>query len=374
MQLNSLLIKPAGPDCNLRCNYCFYRQKAGIYPASKEHRMKPATLECLISQVMRSESIRPCFAWQGGEPTLMGLDFFKRVVELEVAYGRDGQLVSNSLQTNGTLLHAKWAEFLVEYRFLVGVSLDGPADLHDHYRRDSTKRPTHRRVMESIRILREHGVEFNVLTLLNDRNVKEPDRLYDFLLDHGVFFMQFVPCVEPGGGGTPAPFSITTEQYGEFLCRMFDRWAADFPNVSIRDFDDLLARTAGRAEAMCVYAERCGDYLVVEHNGDVYPCDFFVQPKLRLGNIHDNSLEEIAALPEFKAFGERKSDSARLGECGGCEWLDVCHGGCQKHRLILEPRRTDSPSYFCAAYRRFFAHSRERIREMAERVLENANL
>ncbi len=369
MSLNSILIKPAGPDCNLRCNYCFYRQKSGIYPQSKEHRMKPAVLEKLISEVMQSDSIRPCFAWQGGEPTLMGLDFFKRAIELQIKYGKPGQSVSNSLMTNGVLLDSQWARFLAEYCFLVGISLDGPSEFHDFYRKDEKRRPTHRRVMDAVRLLSDHNVSFNALVLLNDKNVKEPDAVYDFLVGNGIFFLQFVPCVEPGGKGIPAAFSITPTEYGRFLCKTFDRWADDFPNVSVRDFDDLLAKYTGQLSGTCTHNEFCGDYLVVEHNGDVYPCDFFVQPSLKLGNITEMPLAEIAQLPAFKTFAENKSRFDLNAPCLKCEWLKFCNGGCQKHRAVLHPEKSVSgPSYFCQAYKMLFKHASHRLGSLAEKL------
>ncbi len=363
--LNSLLIKPTGPDCNLRCNYCFYRQKAGIYPGSKVHRMKEPVLDRLIREGMQSGAVNPCFSWQGGEPALMGLGFFKRVVELQIHYGTPGQSVANSLQTNATLLDARWAEFLAEYNFLVGVSMDGPPDLHDHYRKDDKRAGTHQRVLNSIRTLERAGVEFNVLVLLNDRNVKEPRRIFEYLLDNGIRFMQFVPCVEPGPGGQPAPFSITPQDYGDFLCEVFDLWTALFPHVSVRDFDDLLMKHLGETFGTCIYGPSCENYVVVEHNGDIYPCDFFVQPRWKLGNLLENSLADIAESEKYKQFAAGKMELSEQCQC--CEWLSMCHGGCQKHRTVLGDPMA-SPTYFCPAYRQLFAHANETLAEMARRI------
>ena len=360
--ITSVLVKPAGPDCNLRCNYCFYRQKAGLF-TGKSHRMTDKVLETVIRDCMAMGC--NTFSWQGGEPTMLGLDFFRKVVELEMRHGLPGTSVANALQTNGTLLDAGWARFLAQYSFLVGLSIDGPARLHDHYRKDIHGKGTHKRIMTTAKLLRDHGVEFNVLVLLNDLNVKEPDAVYDFLKEQDIAFMQFVPCVEPGGKGQPAPFSIAPEAYGEFLVRVFDRWVEDFPNVSIRDFDDLLARELNRPPGTCTVSERCGSYVVIEHNGEVFTCDFFVTPKFRLGNMMETPLADLVHSERLEEFALAK---AMLGEiCQACPFLDRCFGGCQKHRIVLGGDPTD-PSYFCKAYRRLFAHAAPQMPELADRI------
>ena len=356
--ISSILVKPAGPDCNLRCSYCFYRQKTGIF-GGKTHRMSDKTLDILLRDAIQSDITT--FSWQGGEPTMMGLDFYKSVVEKQMKYG--SAPMANALQTNGVLLDGKWARFLAEYGFLVGLSVDGPRRLHDYYRKDARGKGTFDRVMASASLLREHGVDFNVLTLLNNINVAQPDVIYDFLLDNDVYFMQFVPCVEPG----PASFSISAEQYGEFLVRIFDRWAEDFPCVSIRDFDDLLMRELGRGPGTCTVSERCGSYFVVEHNGDVFACDFFVVSRWRLGNITQTPLTELAKSEKFEQFAEAKS---KLGdECANCRFVRWCYGGCQKHRTALGGKST-GPSYFCEAYKRLFEHALPRMPELVTRLGE----
>ena len=350
----SLLIKPAGPDCNLRCTYCFYRQKSGMFPGVKEHRMKESTLERLIVQGLEAGRDLAQFSWQGGEPTLMGLDFFRRVVDIQGAHIGPGQVVTNALQTNATLLDRKWAELLREYNFLVGVSLDGPAGLHDHYRRDEKKVGSHARVIQNMRMLLEEGVEVNILTLVNDRNVREPDRVYDFLLETGVKHFQFVPCVEPGPSGTPAFYSISPEDYGSFLCRLFDRWMDSPMDISIRDFDDLMMTYQGQPPNTCIVQPRCGGYFLVEHNGDVFPCDFFVLPKWKLGNVNETPLSELRASAKLAEFGDQKA--ALSDECRECAWLRFCYGGCLKHRTVLGGSFSD-PTYFCRAYKKLFEHA-----------------
>lgn len=317
--------------------------------------MNQHTLENLIRQGLQAGPDLAMFSWQGGEPTLMGLDFFRQVVELQGRYMLPDQIVTNALQTNGTLLDRRWAEFLREYNFLVGVSLDGPSGLHDHYRRDDSKSPTHARIMRNLEILLDLGVEVNILTLLNDRNVKEPDRVYDFLLSTGVKYFQFVPCVEPGPRGSVAFYSITPEEYGEFLCRIFDRWLDSPMDISVRDFDDLMLMLQGQPPNTCILQPRCGGYMLVEHNGDVFPCDFFVLPKWKLGNLNETPLIELRESPKLKEFGAQKGMLA--GECMECNWRGFCYGGCLKHRLTIK----GSPSeltYFCASYKMLFEHSR----------------
>lgn len=359
----SLLIKPAGPDCNLRCTYCFYRQKSGMFPGVKEHRMKESTLERLVIQGLEAGYDLAMFSWQGGEPTLMGLDFFQRVVDLQEAHIRPGQVVTNALQTNGILLDRKWAEFLRKYNFLVGVSLDGPASLHDHYRRDEKRNGSHARVMQNLRVLLEEGAEVNTLTLVTERNAREPDRVYDFLLETGVKHFQFIPCLEPGPGGQPAFYSVSPEDYGYFLCRLFDRWMDSPMDISIRDFDDLMAMYQGQPPNTCILQPRCGGYLLVEHTGDVFPCDFFVLPKWRLGNLNEASLSELRTSAKLAEFGDQKAMLS--DECRSCEWLSFCYGGCLKHRLSMG----GSPStrtFYCKAYRQLFEHSKSVLDELKD--------
>ncbi|MDO8589367.1 MAG: anaerobic sulfatase maturase [Armatimonadota bacterium] len=361
----SLLVKPVGADCNLRCSYCFYRPKAALYPEAKHPRMENRVLERLISDAMGQRADSTTFGWQGGEPALAGLDFYRLVVQLQMAYGARGQGVGNSLQTNGTLLNAEWARFLREYNFLVGLSIDGPADLHNKYRRDRQGAPTYSQVMDTMRLLRLYEVEFNALVLVNNHNVRKPVVLYEFLRDNGVTFMQFVPCVEPGPEGKPAPYSITPSAYGDFLCGLFDAWLEDYPDVSVRDFDQLLLTSLNRPGCICMHGQSCDHYLVVEHNGDVYPCDFFVLPDLRLGNVMENTLEELGNVQLRSEFAAGKSDHGP--KCLQCEWLNYCRGGCIKHRTVLGGEVGD-PSYFCESYRQLNAHSMGTIRELAARI------
>jgi len=355
-QLSSVLVKPVSADCNLDCTYCFYRPKLDLYPETKWHCMSEEVLESFIAQYMRLAGLQASFGWQGGEPTLAGLAFFEKVVAFQQQYGFPGQLVGNGLQTNGTLLDDDWARFLRRYNFLVGVSLDGPPEFHDHYRTHRGGQPSFDRVMAGIEALKRHRVEFNILVLLNDRNVKHPREVWQFLRDHDFHYLQFIPCVERDPAtGQPTPYSITAEEYGEFLCVIFDEWLReDRPPTFVRLFDDVLAQYVQGENPCCIFRERCGDYVVIEHNGDVYACDFFVEPEWRIGNLMETPLAKLVASDHLETFRQRKMRLAPA--CRACRWQEFCHGGCCKYRMVLtnDPAQ---PTYFCAAYRRFFAHS-----------------
>ena len=334
-----------------------------MFPGVKEHRMKDSTLENLIAQGLEAGSDLAQFSWQGGEPTLMGLDFFRKAVELQGKYIQPNQVVTNALQTNGTLLDRRWAQFLREYNFLVGVSLDGPPGLHDHYRKDMNKDGSHARIVQNLKVLLEEGVEVNILTLLNDRNVKEPERVYEFLLSTGVKYFQFVPCVEPGPGDSVTFYSISPEEYGNFLCRLFDLWLDSPMDISIRDFDDLMMMLQGQPPNTCILQPRCGGYFLVEHTGDVFPCDFFVLPKWKLGNINETSLSELKNSPALKQFGDQKGMLCQ--ECQDCSWLGYCYGGCLKHRLTIKGASTEQ-TYFCKAYKQLFEYSKQVLESLNE--------
>jgi len=369
--LTSVLAKPAGADCNLACDYCFYRPKKALYPEAPEPRMTTAVLQKLIGEYVHLAGPNPVFAWQGGEPALRGLDFYREAVQLQQRLGLPGQVVGNGFQTNGTLLDDEWAEFFAGYRFLVGVSLDGPKEFHDAHRRGADGEGSWERVIRGIQSLRRHGVEFNVLCMVTQESVRYPERLFRFFADEDLRYVQFIPLAEPGTKPLQAAaFSIRPEEYGEFLCRLFDQWASEWPPaLHIRDFEEFLTIYAGRPQVCCTFQETCGAYCVVEHNGDVYACDFMVEPRWKIGNLVGQPLGEILSSPLFAEFAAQKT---RLGEqCKICKWLQLCHGGCPKHRLIAAPT-VAAPSYFCEAYQQFFRHSRRRYKRMAERLVSQA--
>lgn len=365
--LTSILVKPAGPDCTMACNYCFYRGKESLFNEGPLHRMSHEVLEEMIRQLMRSPSQDLSIGWQGGEPTLMGLPFFKKAVELEQRYGR-GKTVGNGLQTNGMLLDREWAEFFREFSFLVGLSIDGPAHVHDRYRRTHGGGLTWQRVRDTARLLLDAGVSVNALTVVNDYSVMFPREIYEHHKDLGLSFMQFIPCVEsdPAHPGLPAPFSVPAAQYGAFLCEIFDLWRADFvgdsPTTSVRFFESLLFSCAGFSPPECTLCEECGVYLVVEHNGDVYACDFFVDPSWRLGNVMQDRLESLLNGERQTEFGRMK---ARLPEgCADCRWISLCRGGCIKDRVRAGDMKGN---FLCEAFKIFFAHADGELRGLVER-------
>ncbi|MBC8481142.1 MAG: anaerobic sulfatase maturase, partial [Planctomycetes bacterium] len=338
MRSFSLLIKPSGSDCNIDCKYCFYKTRAPQIGQGKQ-RMNFEVLEKLVKDYMQLGFEVASFAWQGGEPTLMGLDFYKRLVEFQDRYKTNGQVVSNSLQTNSMALNPQWCKFLHDNNFLVGISIDGPKEMHDHYRKDLAGKGTYDRVIGAIDNCKEYGVEFNTLTLLNKINVEHPDVLIDFFIEKNIKFLQFIPCVELNPStGEVADFSITPQQYGNFLCRIFDRWyEIGYENLSIRTFESLLSFCISRRHTICTFNKHCDGYIVVEHKGDCYPCDFFVQPELFLGNLMQTPIAEIAESKLKKDFNRSKAKFPN--KCLLCRHLDICRGGCQKDRVFYEDEK-----------------------------------
>ncbi len=362
----SLLIKPAGADCNLRCAYCFYLEKCGLYPDSSRHRMTPEVLERLVAGYMRTPQPNYLFSFQGGEPTLMGVEFFRQVVRLQRLHAPERAQVTNTLQTNATLIDDEFARFLAENGFLVGVSLDGPAEIHDRYRLTADGRGTHAEVLRGIECLKRARAEFNILTLVSQSNVRHGREVYRCIRDQGHRFHQYIPCVEFGPDGKPLPFAISGEEWGEFLCQVFDEWrAADTRTVSVRLFDALLAILVDGRPMQCTLDRDCRQYFVVEHNGDIYPCDFFVRPELRLGNIADTSWEAALASPLYAQFGGCK---ARWNPaCASCDVLDLCSGDCLKHRPGT-PADPSALSVLCAGWKRFLRHARPKLEALADEV------
>jgi len=366
MQPFTLLIKPSGSDCNLDCSYCFYKNRSPEIGTGKQ-RMSHEVLERLVADYMRLSFPVAGFSWQGGEPMLMGLDFYEKAVELQKKYARPGQVVSNALQTNAVLIDQRWCEFLRENKFLVGISIDGPADLHDRCRKDHAGRGSFDKVIRAIELCRRNKVEFNLLTLLNRFNADYPDRLFDFLTKLGTKYLQFIPCVETDPAtGTIADFAVTAEQYASFMCRIFDRWCDFGPQkLSIRDFDSILSFCLTGRHTICTFDRQCSQYIVVEHTGDCFPCDFFVEPKWRLGNIFETPIDKIAACEKKRTFARDKLKLANA--CLVCPHLDLCRGGCTKDKLP-DAGRSQPLSYLCPAYRRFFDYAMPRFLQVAARL------
>jgi len=362
----SLLIKPSGPDCNLNCKYCFYSGKTELFGADA-HRTNEEVLEKLVSDYMNLGFEVCNFAWQGGEPTLMGLDFYKKVVSLQQKHGRKGQVVSNALQTNGILLDEKWCRFLAEYKFLVGISLDGSEKLHNYYRLDRAGGGTFEKVMGAIKKCRAYKVEFNILTVLNDKNVIAPDELFDFFISNNFRFLQFIPCVEKDPKtGAIADFSVTPKQYGGFLCKIFDRWLRFGPEkISIRLFDSILSFYVNGSHTDCTFGEKCDEYVVVEHNGDVFCCDFFVDEQWKPGDILETPLKELFNSEKKRTFAQQKRSVC--DRCFVCRYYPVCRGGCLKDRIV-SGGDYKGQCYFCESYKQFFEHALDKLKQISAEV------
>jgi uncharacterized protein len=369
--LDSVLIKPAGPDCNLDCSYCFYLDRSDQFSGAKVHRMSERVLEETVKQVLQQGGRHVSFGWQGGEPTLAGLPFFEKAVEFQTTYG-NGKSVGNGLQTNGILLDKGWARFLRQYSFLVGLSLDGPEHVHDRYRHFKGGQASWKEVVDRAKMLLDAGVEVNALTVVNDYSVQFPEEIYNVHKELGLNYMQFIPCLEtdPSDSSKAAQFSVSAESYGKFLVRLFDLWQADFDGpvatTSIRAFDSLFHKYVGLSAPDCTLLQTCGVYVVVEHNGDIYSCDFFVQPEWKLGNLMDGSIVEMLNSPLQTKFGVWKSDLPE--KCLQCQWLSPCRGGCTKDR-IRDPRDSNL-NHFCQSYITFFEHADRRFKELATDWIE----
>ena len=362
----TLLIKPSGPDCNINCTYCFYSCKSEYFGQGR-HRMSDDVLNKLVSSYVSLGFPESTLAFQGGEPTLMGLDFYKKVVDLEKQYGNPSQTISNALQTNGILLDDDWCKFLAQYNFLVGISLDGPKKFHDHFRLDFNGKGTWDRVMASINRCKEHNVEFNILTLVNSFNVGSPDEIFDFFVEQDIKFLQFIACVEQNPEtGDIADFSITPKQYGDFLCGIFDRWYDYGPRkISIRLFDSVISYCVLGRHSICTFMPKCNDYIVIEHTGDAFCCDFFVTEEWKLGNIMETPIEKLASGQVKKKFSGSKRKMHN--KCVVCRHLDICRGGCMKDRIVISGKY-DDPSYFCEAYKQFYDYTMPRFWQLAAEV------
>lgn len=355
----SLLIKPVSADCNMRCEYCFYRRPTDPYRSTERHIMDDLTLRTMISRYMRSAGRSASFGWQGGEPLLAGIDFFKRVVNYQQIYGLPAQLVGNNLQTNGLLIDAEWAKLFRQYNFFIGVSLDGPEECHNFYRRSADGADGFQQTLRGIRTLREHLVEFSILAVVNDVTAKRPEELYSFFLQNGLDRLQFIPCLDfDRESGKAAPHSVTVEDYRDFLCTLFDLWYnRGRPTASIRLFENILAVYIGWEPEICAFKDRCGSYAVVEYNGDVYPCDFFVEEPWLLGNLRESSIADLLKKRKLREFNNRKAQQA--AGCTPCEWNFICHFGCQHYRTSA------GENYFCPAYREFYQYTRQRFETLA---------
>lgn len=385
-----VMAKPIGPKCNLDCRYCFYLEKEKLFPADENFRMNEDVLDTYIRKYIRSQSTPEIsFAWQGGEPTLMGLDFFRKAVALQRQYA-GGRPVHNSFQTNGTLLDDDWCRFFAREHFLVGLSVDGPEPIHNRYRCDKGGHGSFERVMQAMERLRTWRVDFNTLTCVTRQSPDEAVEIYRFLKAQGATFMQFIPIVERAGDRTAhalgldlavppeleaednpdamMPWAVSSAGFGQFLCRVFDEWVKeDVGRIFVNLFDVALSAWCGMEPGLCTFARTCGKAVALEHDGSVYSCDHYVYPAYRLGNLTEQSLEEMLYSAQQVKFGNDKRD-ALPAYCRECEFLFACNGECPKHRFIKTPDGEPGLNYLCEGYKTFFAHIDPAMREMAELV------
>lgn len=365
-----VMLKPAGSLCNLRCKYCYYLEKNNLYQEQKSHVISDQMLEKFIKEYIESQTTPDVlFCWHGGETLMRPISFYRKALELQRTYAR-GRRIDNSIQTNATLLTDEWCEFFRENNFLVGVSIDGPQEFHDEYRRTATGKPTFHKVMQGIRLLNKHGVEWNALAVVNDFNADYPLDFYHFFKEIGCHYIQFTPIVErkvnrndglslaPGmeEGGELIDFSVTPEQWGNFLCTIFDEWVRkDVGQYYIQIFDATLANWVGVQPGLCTLAKECGHAGVMEFNGDVYSCDHFVYPEHLLGNIQNKTITEMMYGEKQKAFSRLKHDCLPQ-QCRECQWQFACHGECPKNRFVRDKYGNPGLNYLCKGYRQFFEH------------------
>lgn len=357
-------VKPAGPACNLRCDYCYYLEKKGLYPNHPHTLMSDTLLERFTEQYLASQSMTEVmFSWHGGEALLRNMDFFRKALALQRRYGR-GKKIYNSLQTNGTLLSDEWCKFFKDNNFLIGISLDGPEDCHDRYRHTAAGKPTFEQVMRGIRLLQKHGVEFNIMAVVNDYNADHPLRFYRFFKEIGAQFIRFSPIVEQIDD-KPAPWNVPPEKWGPFLIAIFDEWVRnDVGKIFVQLFDSTLAGWMGVEPGVCTHARTCGHAGVMEFNGDVYSCDHFVYPDRKLGNIYRNTLFEMMYSDRQTRFGLDKHDTLPR-KCLECRYLFACNGECPKNRLDFTPEGEPGLNRLCQGFYQYFHHTAPYMEFMA---------
>lgn len=377
-----VMLKPVGSACNLACQYCYYLEKELLYPNNKRSWMSEETLETFIQQYFLAQT-QPyvSFTWHGGEPLLRPISFYKKALKLQQKYGK-GFYIENSLQTNGTLLTDEWCRFFKENNFLIGLSIDGPATVHDAYRQTFSGKGSFQKVLNGIRLLNKHGVEWNAMAVVNAQNVKDAATFYNFFKSINCHFIQFTPIVErlvPHADGrclasvneqtqTMIPLSVTPEEWGAFLCDLFDLWIKeDVGTYYIQMFDATLANWVGQTPGLCTLSKSCGHASVMEHNGDVFACDHFVFPEYKRGNIHTQTITEMMYSPEQLQFGKNKWQSLPR-QCKECSFLFACYGECPKNRFAIDAYGNKGLNYLCKGYKRFFAHVAPYMQFMKEQL------
>ena len=366
-----VMLKPAGAHCNLACKYCYYLEKNKLYPTAQRHLMSDEMLEQFTREYIEAQTMNQVlFTWHGGEPLLRSIDFYRKALSLQQKYA-GGRCIDNVIQTNGTLLTDEWCEFFAQNHWLVGISIDGPQPYHDHYRLTAAGKPSWQKVMQGIKLLKKHGVEWNAMAVVNAYNVNHPLEFYRFFKENGCQFLQFTPIVERQtrheDGRTLASLadkdeipqseaSVTPEQWGNFLCAIFDEWVRkDVGKIFVEIFDCTLANWMGISPGICAYSKECGHAGVMEHNGDVYSCDHFVFPEYKLGNIRDHSLIDML-------YGEQQQEFSRLKhsslprQCKECDMEFACHGECPKNRFMKDKYGDSGLNYLCPGYYHYYQH------------------
>lgn len=367
-----IFAKPAGPICNLDCHYCYYLKKEQLYPGGESFCMPDDVLEQYIVQHIDAcpESLIR-FSWHGGEPTVLGLDYFRKIVTLQRKHKPSNRRIANGMQTNGTLLDEEWCRFLGSEDFAIGLSLDGPQEIHDQYRVTKDQKPTHEKTMRGYELLRKHKVYCDILCVVNAYNVQYPNRVYQFFRQIEAPYISFLPMVEPESNaeGDVSPLTVPTEAWGTFLCTVFDEWMSrDIGRIKVQIFEEA-AWTAFRQEhSLCIFRPTCGDIPVVEHNGDFFSCDHFVDAEHCLGNIRETPLVDLLESPAQRAFGQAKLDTLPR-YCRDCEVRAMCNGGCPKNRFLKTPDGESGLNYLCAGYKRFFTHCQPFVSEVAAQWL-----
>ncbi len=365
-----IITKPIGAICNLDCEYCYYLEKEDLYPDTKSFKMTEEVLDAYTRQYIYAQPADAAevnFTWQGGEPTLMGLPFFRKALALQKKYARPGMRITNSFQTNGTRLSDDWAMFFRDNDFLIGISIDGPEDLHDEFRPDKRGYGSFRQVMKGLEYLKKHEVKFNTLTCVQSSNSSYPVKVYRFLKEIGSTHLQFISIVEPQPDGGVSYRSVNPKKYGTFLCGVFDEWLRrdDIGIIYVQDFDVTLSILAGYPSPICIHAETCGHALAIEHNGDLYSCDHFVFPEYKLGNIMEQQAKAMHESALQQQFGLDKKDKLPR-YCRECDFLQVCRGGCPKDRIIETADGEPGLNYLCQGYKTFYAHSFPIFKKMAK--------
>ncbi|MBM4765162.1 anaerobic sulfatase maturase [Bacillus sp. B15-48] len=387
-----IIAKPSGPLCNLDCHYCFYTEKEALFPGQPSYKMSDATLENFVRNYIKSQKVPEIpFVWQGGEPTLMGLDFYKKVVKYQKKYA-SGKKISNSLQTNGTLLDEEWCQFLAKHDFLVGLSIDGPPDIHDYYRVNRGGKPTSEQVLHGLSLLQKYNINYNVLTCVTKDSAPRGLEIYRYFKEKGVKYIQFIPIVErlPDAEAlklglrhatppslteseaqkTVSSWTVEAEAYGNFLIEIFDEWVRnDVGTVHVMNFEWAVSSWLGLPSPICLFSETCGNAGIIEHTGDIYSCDHFMYPEYKLGNIADDSLKKMMGSPQQKQFGDAKRDTLPK-QCQTCEVRFACHGECPKHRFLLSDDGEPGLNYLCAGYKNYFHHIHPYMKVIVQ-LLEN---